>query len=46
MRLSRDEWKDKARDRADQLREARKSHSRQKQRIEKLTEEIDALKKR
>jgi hypothetical protein len=46
MRLSRDEWKDKARDRADQLREASKSHNRQKQRIEKLTQEIDALKKR
>ena len=45
MRRSRDEWKDKARERADALREARKSHNRQKEKIESLKGEIEILKK-
>ena len=46
MRVSRDGWKDKARERAEQLREARKSHHRQKERIKALEEENETLKKR
>lgn len=46
IRVSRDSWKDKARDRAEQLRESRKCHHRQKQRIKALEEENEVLKKR
>ena len=46
MALSRDDWKEKARERADALREGRKAHKRQKQKIAALEEELTALKKR
>lgn len=45
MRMSRDEWKDKARQRGEQLREAGKTHRRQKQMLVRLREEMAALKK-
>jgi hypothetical protein len=44
MRLSRNDWKDKARDRAEELREARKTEKRLKGRIEELQEEVKLLK--
>jgi len=43
MRLSRNDWKDKARGRAEELREARKTEKRLKGRIEELQEEIKLL---
>jgi hypothetical protein len=43
---SRDSWKEKARDRAEQLREARKSHYRQNQKIKRLEEALEATKKK
>jgi hypothetical protein len=44
MRLSRDDWKDKARDRAEELREGMKTERRLKNRIEELKEENRLLK--
>lgn len=46
MSKSRDSWKEKARDRAEQLREARKSHHRQHQKIKQLEEALEATKKK
>jgi hypothetical protein len=43
--MSRDEWKDKAHQRGEQLREAGKTHRRQKQMLVRLREEMAALKK-
>jgi hypothetical protein len=44
MRISRDEWKNKARQRAEQLREARKTHRRQQHMLDRLKEENAVLK--
>lgn len=44
MESSRNDWKDKARIRADEIREYRKSRIADRERIEKLVEEVRQLK--
>lgn len=44
MESSRNEWKIKARERADEIREFRKSRRADRERIEKLAEEVQQLK--
>ncbi len=43
MRRSRDSWKSKATDRAEQLREFRKTKARQQRKVEHLQERINTL---
>lgn len=45
MEISRDDWKEKARVRADELREARKSRRRDREQVQALKDENRRLKK-
>ena len=44
MRYSRDDWRVKARNRADELRQSRKREKRQQQKIVDLTQELERTK--